>query len=342
MSDNADTSVTDTGLDAAQAAFERILAREDGQPDQPKKQRSAEAAPARAEEAAVDDEAEETPEDPEAEEAEDDADAAEEDDDAEDEEDGDEDAELPQKVTVKIDGKTEEVPLDEVVKGYQRQADYSRKTEQLAREREEFYRAEVEPVRNERQVYATLLTALEQQLTELQNTQEPDWDRLWQENPNEWVRQRELVRDRQSKIEAARFERERVQALEAEEAQRNVAKHLQQQRAKLEELVPEARDKAKWETLRPKIRDFALTMGFTPEEVAQTADARAVAALVKAMKYDELLAKKPTPVPPKAAKAVPEHRTRPPRAVTQLTRDKQRLAKTGRLSDAAKVFEGLI
>src|SRR5690242_7537144 len=51
----------------------------------------------------------------------------------EEEPEGDE-PEQPQTLTVKIDGKEVEVPLEEAAKGYQRHADYSRKTAALADE----------------------------------------------------------------------------------------------------------------------------------------------------------------------------------------------------------------
>jgi hypothetical protein len=335
----ADTSEQGTGLDAAAQAFERILDREDGTPERPKKVPAAEA-PAKAEAASADDDADETPEEATDEEAEDDA--AEDDSDAEEEDAEEGDDEPQQKVTVKIDGKTEELPLDEVVKGYQRQADYSRKTEALARDKQSFFEQEVVPVREERQQYATLLSALEQQLSALAQS-EPDWDRLWQDDPIEWVKQRELKKDRETRISAARFEQDRLQRQTAEENIRQHQSMLQQERAKLAELVPEAADKAKWEGLRVKLREFGAKAGYAPEEIAQAYDARAIALMVKAMKYDELMsAKKPTPTPRAAIPAVQQGKAVAPKAVTQHTRNKQRLAKTGKLSDAAAVFEGLI
>lgn len=44
--------------------------------------------------------------------------------------------------TVKIDGAEQEVTLDELQKGYQRQADYTRKTQEVASERERLQQAE--------------------------------------------------------------------------------------------------------------------------------------------------------------------------------------------------------
>ena len=44
--------------------------------------------------------------------------------------------------TVKIDGREERVSLDELQNGYQRQADYTRKTQELASERKRLEQAE--------------------------------------------------------------------------------------------------------------------------------------------------------------------------------------------------------
>lgn len=348
MANDADTSSLDegTGLDAAAKAFEAILDREDGtQPQKPPK--SAPKAPARAEAARVA-KADETPDEDEDEEEADEADPedeaeddAAEDDDAEDEEDQDDDGKAPAKVTVKIDGKTEELPLDEVVKGYQRQADYSRKTEALAQERRAF-QSEAEQVRVERQQYATLLQSLSQQLETLQE-KEPDWDRLWQEDPLEWTRQRAFKDDRDRKVSAARYELERMQAQAAQEQAEQMRQMLQSERAKLPELVPEARSPEKWEATRKQLREYGQKVGYTAEELSQAYDARAIAVLTKAMKYDALMsAKAPKPKAADPAPAPSQGTARTPRPVSQLTRDKQRLAKTGRVSDAAKVFEGLI
>ena len=44
--------------------------------------------------------------------------------------------------TVKIDGEEQQVTLEELQKGYQRQSDYTRKTQQVAQERERLQQAE--------------------------------------------------------------------------------------------------------------------------------------------------------------------------------------------------------
>lgn len=93
--------------------------------------------------------------------AEDDDEDAEDDADSDDE--GDEDPRLDETFQVKVDGEVVEVTLKEALAGYQRQADYTRKAQALAAEREELEQAIGE--------FSDTLGTLEQ------------LDQAWDENP---------------------------------------------------------------------------------------------------------------------------------------------------------------
>ena len=126
MSDTAQA----TGIADAAESFEALLAGEFPDTETPKgtpKSKEAPADEAEAFEGEIDgDETAASSEEPE----------ADSDDEPVAEEDGSEDSESEaQFVTVTINGKAEQVPLDEAVKGYQRQRDYSQKTAALAEER---------------------------------------------------------------------------------------------------------------------------------------------------------------------------------------------------------------
>src|SRR5262249_18379216 len=109
------------------------------------------------------------------------------DDEDEDEDDG---AEREPRYKVKAGGEETEVTLKELIKGYQRGADYTRKTTRLAEERRgiESAKADLEAERTavalDRQRYAGRLEgripALQQQLAQFKGI---DWDRLSAENP---------------------------------------------------------------------------------------------------------------------------------------------------------------
>ena len=103
-----------------------------------------------------------------------------EDDEAEEEElddqvESEEDTE-PQVFAVKVNGEELEVTEDELVKGYSRNRDYTRKTQELAREKADFQSTK-ESIEAEREELKMLLprvkTVLEQGLG-----QEPDWNTL--------------------------------------------------------------------------------------------------------------------------------------------------------------------
>jgi superfamily I DNA and/or RNA helicase len=349
--EGVDTPVLDLGtdVDKAAAAIERIWSPDEdkGPPVEKQKQENAEA-PERAEAQQAEDEAE-TPE-PEAE-----ADEAEaEDEGAEDEAEDDAEGAEPKAldpatpVTVKVDGKELEVPLSEALAGYQRQSDYSRKTQQLADERRQFY-GEVQQVRAERAQYAQMLPALQQQIA-ANAPQEPDWERLKSEDPIEFAIKREEWRDRQEKLAAAHYEQQRVAVLRQREEQEALRSQVEDERQQLLEKIPEFRDQKVWQKSQQALREYGQKLGYAPEELAAAYDHRAVVALYKAMRYDAMMEKKPVPVKPKAAPAArpapttlrPGSAATAPRAVTEVTRAKQRLAKTGSINDAAMVFDKLL
>lgn len=249
---------------------------------------------------------------------------------------------MDQLVTVKIDGKEQQIPLKEAVAGYQRQADYSRKTAAVAEERKLVHQ-QAQQIQAERAQYAQLLEALQQQLVE-QVQREPDWEKLYAEDPLEYVRQKDLHNEQKQRLQAAQFEQQRVAALMQQQQAQELQQVVKQGREKLTEMIPAWKDQAKWDQDRVKLRQYGQTLGYSEEELSQVYDPRAVVAVYKAMKYDEIMAKRPAPVQ-KAAPQVMRAGTpqsAPQRRTSEITRQKQRLAQTGSIKDAAKLFEGLI
>ena len=259
-----------------------------------------------------------------------------------DEEDVDEEQEEPKVFTVKVDGKEIEVTLDELQKGYSRTQDYTRKTQQIAEARKAV-EAETAAIRAEREQYAQLLGALQQQL-ESAGEQPIDWDRLYAEDPIEWVRQRELVRDKQERKAAIQSEQQRLAQLSQQQQAEEIKAKLVEEQHALIEAVPEWKDPKKAKAEKALLIEFGRKIGFSEEELKNVYDHRAVIALRKAALYDQMVSKRkdikpvvnngPRPVKPTAAGRVS--------TTTEGTRAKQRLAKTGRVDDAARAIELLL
>jgi hypothetical protein len=259
---------------------------------------------------------------------------------------GDEEAEeAPQQAQtfrVKVDGEEVEVPLDELLKGYSRTADYTRKTQAIAEARKQA-EAEAALAREERQRYAQTLAALDSTLKSLQPP-EIDWDRLYQENPVEWVRQRELVRSRQEQAAWVQAQKQALVEKQQVEERVEAEKTLEAERGKLLEALPEWRDAEKARTEKAKIVSYATErLGFSVEEISDIYDARAVLALRKAMMFDELMSKRDQMRPKIIQKAKPMKAgaasTPQSSKVIASKSALSRLANSGSTKDAAAVFE---
>lgn len=266
--------------------------------------------------------------------------------DTESDEDADEaDSEQAQTFRVKVGGEEVEVPLEELIKGYSRTADYTRKTQAIAQIRKEA-ETEAAAAREERQRYAATLQALNQQLQAMQPP-EVDWDKLYQENPIEWMRQRELARTRQEQQAWVQSQQQALMQRQQIEEQEQQAKTLEAEREKLLEVLPEWRDSDKARAEKSKIVEYATgKLGFTAEEISDIYDARAVLALRKAMLFDELMSKRDQMRPTIKQKAKPMKAgvaQAPQSGKARASKEAlSKLAKTGSTRDAASVFAQFI
>ena len=259
--------------------------------------------------------------------------------------------ELPEDLTikVKVDGEEVEVTLAELRNGYSRTADYTRKATALANERKTL-QAEVESIRNERAQYEQLLPALRMQL-EQAAAAEPDWDNLYEEDPIEaarlerhWRKSRE---EQAQKLKAIEAEQQRLQQENAKEQQRAMAAFIEAERAKLPEVIPEWKNQ---ETLVREVNDlrnWAMTQGLSEQEVNSLQQASHIAILRKAMLFDKgskTVAESKTPTTKKVARIVKpgSKGTQVSTGSTEVKRASQRLARSGRISDAAALLDKLI
>ena len=252
-----------------------------------------------------------------------------------------EEQEQPQTFSVKIDGKEVSVTLDELQKGYSRTQDYTRKTQQIAEVRKQV-EAETQAVRAERGQYAQLLGALQAQL----QASEPqvDLDRLYNEDPIEWVRQKEVLRERQEKAYAIQAEQQRLIQLSQQEQQQSMQQHLESQKDALLAALPEWKDPKKAKLEKAMLIESAKSAGFSDEDLKSVYDHRLVLLLRKAALFDQMVSKRqgikpvvnngPRPAKPGAAGRVS--------ATSEATRAQQRLAKTGRVDDAADAILKLL
>ena len=197
---------------------------------------------------------------------------------------------------VKVNGEEHDVPLSELQKGYSRTEDYKAKTMALADERRalEAQRATVE--QTVQQQYATELKrtidnfeALDPVLMEARQI---DWDKLKVEDPATFVKYSDAVQQRlnlieQHRAQIAQIEQQRTQASQQQEqAQREQRMNLAAN--KIVELIPELKEGDNFSKFASDNISYLREVGFTPDEINEAVDDRALLMADKARKWDAL------------------------------------------------------
>jgi hypothetical protein len=338
MSQAEQSRPSELGLAEAATAISALM---DGPEPQPKPKRPAEAiAEVEETEASVEEDVETSSEDEQAsEEYSEESSEEEESDSVEDSE--DEEVEAPSLdalVTVKVNGKTQQVTLKEAIDGYQRQSDYQGKTQALAEQRKalDAERRQSEEYRN---YYAQQLQVMDQQLQQIL-PQEPNWEQLHRDDPINFPIIEKQWRDLKERAAYTQAEQARMAAIASQEEQNQLQHLVQEGRKFIVEKMPEWKDEAKWNAARGKLREYGQSVGFTAEELSQAYDPRAIVLLEKARRYDALQANKPKPqVASKGPKPMRAGNiASSPRQSTDIAKVKQRLKSSGSVNDAAALF----
>ena len=252
-----------------------------------------------------------------------------------------EEVQEPQRFRVKVDNEELEVDLDELIKGYSRTSDYTKKTQNLAEQRKavESERTKIEEAAKLRDTYAQRLQVIEQMLT--QPTE--DLTALKDNDPVGYAIKVAENMEREKQLAAVRAERESVQARQVAENQERLKSHIAQEAERLRSAIPDFSDEVKGEVIRKEIRDYAKSVGWSDQELSQVYDHRAVLTLYRAMQFDKLQKSKPAvqkrvaEAPKSLAPGVGSQRLdKDGEMVKKLTKQ---LKQTGRPRDAAALFE---
>ena len=252
-----------------------------------------------------------------------------------------------EKVTILVDGKTVELTKAELADHYKnglRQADYTKKTMEAADLRKTA-EAEVAKARQERDAYAQGLTRNALQLEAvLEQSKQIDWDTLIANDPVEALKQQHLLQKRQEAYQQTRQQLDQIAELSKAEQAEQLANHTKAQQEALLAKLPEWKDPVKAKAESDTIKTYLKTQGFDDAELANIRDHRAILLARDAMKYRELVSKAQATA--KKVQALPQKVMKPgvgdtPNLDGRSTAMKQ-LGKTGRVEDAAKLFEHFV
>jgi DNA repair exonuclease SbcCD ATPase subunit len=260
----------------------------------------------------------------------------------EDAEEIEEDLEQPEQFTVKIDGIEQEVTLEELKNGYSRQQDYTRKTQELSEQKKTVSR-QLQEISEKDAIYAELLPRLEAQLEELVGN-EPDWNQLYEEDPTAYVRERQLWDEKKDKLSKVQAEKQRLEQENLAKRQEQIKQIIEEGNQKLSELIPEWQKSEVKQKEITDIRNYAVnSLGFNQEEMDAIVDYRVLNGLRQAWLYGQTLeATKKKPTQKASKKIARPGSSNKPVKTSAIKKERQRLAKTGRVQDAARVFEQLL
>ena len=259
------------------------------------------------------------------------------------EEDAAEDEDGSARYEVTVDGQKHEVTLNEALNGYIRQATFHQRMAQVHEAGRE-----LETDHNRlQQGWAMWHKARQDYEEDLINLvpREPDWDAEFAQDPRAAHDKQKVFQIIYANLARSRQARAEREAYEAEERDRRVQKYAVDGFSKF--VMDHIRVMPDEPTLRRNIQSMrrtASTAGFSELEVATVYDPRMLDILWKASKYDRMTAAAPRAV------VTGKGKTLAPGAATPLSGNarrsgfddaQRRLAKSGKISDAAEVFRFL-
>ena len=203
---------------------------------------------------------------------------------------------LPIKLT--IDGVEREVPLKEVIDGYNLSTASLQRMERVATERRAFEQ-ETTQVRQAlgvriQQAETLLQTAYQQVVADFEQLQGPAGRALNAENPQEFARLWNLYQQRAAQIQGSMQQVAQQTRQEAQASEQARQKAIQEGSAQLLSVRPEWKDPAKARAAQQAMHEYGLGRGFSDAELGNILDPRYLLVLDDAAKYAQLTGKKST------------------------------------------------
>lgn len=237
------------------------------------------------------------------------------------------------------------VTADEAHRGYLRQSDYTKKTQEIAQEREKVQQA-FQQRDQERQVVAEhinmALNVIEPTLAEFRQL---DWDKLASQNPTQYARakaQYEQASERYLQLKQAGEE-----ALQQDQQSRaaKFQQHLRVQDQVAKRLIPELADPKQAPQVKARLKAYLMKgAGYSEKEAGQVSDARILNLANKALQFDLLQARNKNLRDKKVRKA-PKAGMKPGSPKSQAQRQEQaraekmsKLKRSGKLEDAVDLL----
>lgn len=248
------------------------------------------------------------------------------------------------KVSVKVNGRVQNVTLAEAMKGYQLESDYRQKTAELAEQRRSLDAERQESMNRYQQQLARLDEAV--QTAESLVAEQPSADKLaelLENDPQEYLRQASRIEAQKARLQKAREARDSAWQEAQEKHRKELTDFRREQQRLLSEKMPDVRDPEKLRAFETAAASTLRDIGFSEEEIngffSGPFDHRQVLLIADAVKYRRMekgktgLAKKLSATP-KVQK--PGAARRPDSEGEKLQVSKERLRSLGKKGKTAR------
>jgi len=241
---------------------------------------------------------------------------------------------------VKVNGQTLNVTLDELLQGYQREADYTRGKQDLSLEKSRLDQTLQQSQTEINQKLAKLNDLNNSAQSQLQaEYANIDFEKLYEDDPVEASKLEHKMRKRAENLQRIQYETQQAQNVELQ-------KFIQGEQSKVMSLVPEFNDPGKASKLKSDMKSYLTNVGYNDQEINTIYDSRQVLLIRDALAYDKIRRANPK-VKKKVLNAPKVMRSGTTKTnaeqVARLRNEKlNRLKKTGKVADAAKVFKDFL
>jgi hypothetical protein len=189
--------------------------------------------------------------------------------------------------TVKIDGKDHSISLKEALAGYQRQSDYTRRTQEVADARRAIETEQAQTRQARDQYLQSLNLILERLGPENGELNAEQWNTLRQRDPVTYAAEWTDYQRRETQRNAVKLEQARVNDERRGETVNQVRTFVNGEREKLVRAIPVLADPEKGPAEMRAMREYAAkTFNFSDAELDQAYDHRMLLMLDKARKWD--------------------------------------------------------
>ena len=183
---------------------------------------------------------------------------------------------------VKVQGKSMEVTLDELLQGYQREADYTRSKQDLSLERSRYndlLKESQTEINQKLSKLNELTSAAQSQLNaEYGNI---DFEQLYEDDPVEASKLEHKMRKRAENLERIQYETMHAQNIE-------LKKHIENEQRKVVQLIPDFANPQKSSVMKGEMKNLLSKYGFNEQEINTVYDHRQVLLIKDALAYDKI------------------------------------------------------